>query len=547
MPDDAPQKPTLLFVDDEPSFLEMVRDVLTSLCEESWTILTAPDANQTHALIQSQNIDLVIVDMNMPGVSGAELVSQLHADYPTIPKIFLAGPVPDEDRINALDNGAILFLEKPDGLAGMKSIHNTLREILKWRAKQGDTPLPTHAPLLELVKLQCAAGNSCIFEVFNPEVQGRIFIQEGSIIHAESPGRRGQSAFTLLATLLDGEYRLKYFTGTPERSILRQWEFLYLEAVQLREQLLQAANETDAKPEQPAPQSTLETQPAPPPTTPTQPAPTLATPLGVSDEEATRTLFRRPSPPSSTPPPATPEPTTQPQTQQPPKPTSTSPRPQHPSPPTQKSPFSSNRTQEILVCSYNAEILYQWQSPQAETRLQLIETTRDRSERISTHLPVGPINRLELQSSTHRTILRFLEDGAVLARSNNGLKPSTSQPTTPTTPPQDWLAHHNQTPGLLAAAILSPQQPVANQSNHPDYPAETLQHAWQSLHELLSSLPNYQLNPWQVRWIFEEAQIYTLIRPDQYTLATLLPKDPALLDTSAIENIFTQFKSLQLP
>ncbi len=547
MPDDAPQKPTLLFVDDEPSFLEMIRDVLNDLCEQSWTILTAPDANQTHSLIQSHNVDLVVVDMNMPGVSGAELVSQLHNEYPAIPKIFLAGPVADEDRINALDNGAILFLEKPDGLAGMKSVHNTLREILKWRAKQGDTPLPSHAPLLDLVKLQCSAGNSCIFEVFNPEVQGRIFIQEGSIIHAESPGRRGQSAFTLLATLLDGEYRLKYFTGTPERSILRQWEFLYLEAVQLREQLIQAATEVDAKPEQPAQEPLREPSP---PTDPTPPTPT-----NVSDEEATRTLFRRPSPPSSSPSPATPattEPLAPAQTPQPATSSPNTPRPQRSEPPapthtSQRSPFASNRTQEILVCSYNAEILYQWQSPQAETRLQLIETTRDRSERISTHLPVGPVNRLELQSTTHRTILRFLEDGAVLARSNNGLKPSTSQPNNPIPSPQDWLAQHSQTPGLLAAARRAPPPTGANPSNPPNNPTRTLHHPRQSLHELLTSLPDYQLNPWQVRWIFEEAQIYTLIRQDHYTLATLLPKDPAHLDTSAIETIFTQFKSLQLP
>jgi two-component system response regulator AtoC len=102
-------KPLVLIVDDEPE----IRDVLAELLAADYRTTTA--ANGADALTQflREHPDVVLLDVNMPGMSGIEVQKDMHAIDDAVPVIMLTA-IQDIDRIaTALKNGAFSYLPKP--------------------------------------------------------------------------------------------------------------------------------------------------------------------------------------------------------------------------------------------------------------------------------------------------------------------------------------------------------------------------------------------------------------------------------------------------
>jgi hypothetical protein len=204
-----------------------------------------------------------------------------------------------------------------------------------------------------------------------------------------------------------------------------------------------------------------------------------------------------------------------------------------------------SKIRELLVCSYNAEVLHEWQCSTVEPRMKFIEAARDRSERLSQHLPLGPVDRLEFQAADGRLLTRFYEDGAILMRSATGSEPGPPGPGQFHQSMGGWLARHAQVRGLLAAGVIRAPQPAVTQAGTGGYGREGLSMAWQCVQEVFSLLPQQGLDPWQIRWVFEEAQLYGMRRQDTKILVMFLVKDPTELDAAAVEKLFLEFRSLQ--
>ncbi|WP_425619041.1 HD domain-containing phosphohydrolase [Anatilimnocola sp. NA78] len=102
--------PLILVVDDEP----LVRDVLTRwLRAEGFRCLSAADAESAWQQVQEQAVDLVTSDINMPGVSGIQLLARLQAADPDQAVLMLTGCGETSTAIRALTQGACGYLLKP--------------------------------------------------------------------------------------------------------------------------------------------------------------------------------------------------------------------------------------------------------------------------------------------------------------------------------------------------------------------------------------------------------------------------------------------------
>jgi len=91
------------------------------------------------------------------------------------------------------------------------------RVELLGRRENGDSSSPPRTPILQQVKQECSAKSSHLFEVYSQEIRGRIYVENGNIVHAESPGRRGQSA---VLSVFDRHFR-NYGSKRPFWSFLR--------------------------------------------------------------------------------------------------------------------------------------------------------------------------------------------------------------------------------------------------------------------------------------------------------------------------------------
>ncbi len=103
---------TVLAVDDDPGALQAIAGALGTLGYDVWQAADGPAAL---ALANEQQPDVILLDVNMPGMDGFEVCQQLKRRPETqlIPVVFLTGQGGRDTRIAALDAGATDFLNKP--------------------------------------------------------------------------------------------------------------------------------------------------------------------------------------------------------------------------------------------------------------------------------------------------------------------------------------------------------------------------------------------------------------------------------------------------
>lgn len=100
----------LLVVDDEPALRETLRDHLTEL---GYEVLAVDSATSALNRIAEFDPDLVLSDVQMPGMSGFELLAQLRKNRPETDVIIFTGHADVEGAINAMKSGASDYLIKP--------------------------------------------------------------------------------------------------------------------------------------------------------------------------------------------------------------------------------------------------------------------------------------------------------------------------------------------------------------------------------------------------------------------------------------------------
>lgn len=102
---------SLLLVDDEPNILSSLRRVLRS---GSYQIHTAGSGEQGLEILSSERIDLVISDMRMPGMDGAQFLEQVAKRWPDTVRLLLTGYADLESTISAINKGSIYkYFSKP--------------------------------------------------------------------------------------------------------------------------------------------------------------------------------------------------------------------------------------------------------------------------------------------------------------------------------------------------------------------------------------------------------------------------------------------------
>lgn len=101
---------TILVIDDEKN----IREGLSAALElEGYSVRLAADGREGLAQIEKGDIDLVITDLRMPGISGEEVLARVRGESPGIPVIVLTGHGSIDTAVDAMRNGAYDFLTKP--------------------------------------------------------------------------------------------------------------------------------------------------------------------------------------------------------------------------------------------------------------------------------------------------------------------------------------------------------------------------------------------------------------------------------------------------
>ena len=127
---------TILFVDDEPNILQGLRRMLRPLRKE-WQMFFAEGAMEALAILDEQNVDIVVSDMRMPEYDGAYLLGEVQKRSPGTARIILSGHAEQEMAIRSVA-ATHQFLAKP---CDAETLRETVQRTCQLREMMADPEL----------------------------------------------------------------------------------------------------------------------------------------------------------------------------------------------------------------------------------------------------------------------------------------------------------------------------------------------------------------------------------------------------------------------
>lgn len=119
----------ILIVEDDPNILMGLEDNLNL---EGYEVFTATNGVQGLKTAQEKEVDLLILDIVLPGINGYEICRKVKADKPELPVIMLTARGSEMDKVAGLDIGADDYITKPFSLPELLArIRATFRRVKK--------------------------------------------------------------------------------------------------------------------------------------------------------------------------------------------------------------------------------------------------------------------------------------------------------------------------------------------------------------------------------------------------------------------------------
>ncbi len=116
----------ILIVDDDPSMVRLIEHILQC---NTYQVLTANNGFQALKIAKSEELDIIILDLMLPGVDGFEVCHQLRDDPGTakLPILILSGKNEEKDMAEAFKVGANAYMSKP---VKPLELHNQIQDLL---------------------------------------------------------------------------------------------------------------------------------------------------------------------------------------------------------------------------------------------------------------------------------------------------------------------------------------------------------------------------------------------------------------------------------
>lgn len=132
----APAPLSILVVDDEPPIRRFLR---TSLTAQGYNALEADDGKSALEMLRRNHVDVLVLDLGLPGMGGFEVIEQLRDAGSALPIIVLSSRTDEAGKVKALDLGADDYVMKP---FGMDELLARIRAAVRHRLQQeGERPL----------------------------------------------------------------------------------------------------------------------------------------------------------------------------------------------------------------------------------------------------------------------------------------------------------------------------------------------------------------------------------------------------------------------
>lgn len=232
----------VLVVDDEEDMLWMLQRNLNKGMKDV-EILAAKSGEEALAVLSDKKVNLVISDINMPGISGLDLLVEINNKFPETGVIIMTAYPSNAYENEAMMSGSLRFIEKPFDIKDVRAI---VEDILSPEERfQGTVD---GIDLIDIVQLNGLSRATAALKVTTGSHEGMIFFKEGAVVHAMCDDITGEEAFFTILDFNGGSLQNINGVQPPIVSIDKSIEaLLFKAAVQSDEKIDDAQTAIELK------------------------------------------------------------------------------------------------------------------------------------------------------------------------------------------------------------------------------------------------------------------------------------------------------------
>lgn len=156
-----PEVSHVLIVDDERSIRSVLRTVLASF---GFAIVEAAAGEEALALLNTAQVDAVLLDISMPGMNGLQVCRIMRPSWPRLPIIMLTVQEGEDAKVEALDAGADDYITKPFHVGElMARLRSTIRRSRTTYDLAGDGIITIGQLSLDPVRHMVEKGGQALY------------------------------------------------------------------------------------------------------------------------------------------------------------------------------------------------------------------------------------------------------------------------------------------------------------------------------------------------------------------------------------------------
>ncbi len=209
------------------------------LINEGYEVLIARDAREAAKMIMASGVDIVLSELNLPEVDGLRFCQALRKKPETehLPFFFYTNDNGEKLAARCLEAGADDFLSKSSDLDLVcLKIKRALEKGQK-KPKRGVTGSLTDLSAMDIIQSVATGDKDVEITLHSNGKKGKIYIQGGEIIHAQSGDLVGEKAFYDLMAFQEGDFEIVPCSKFPGRTVHGNTMSLLMEGARLVDEM----------------------------------------------------------------------------------------------------------------------------------------------------------------------------------------------------------------------------------------------------------------------------------------------------------------------
>lgn len=227
----------ILLLDDDQDLLDTYGEILGQLASQP-EVHKCNAGARALAMLESEPFHLLICDLKMPKMDGLQVLSAVRRQHPHLRTVVLTSLVDEQFRSRVYALGVDLFWQKPGTEQEIKQFLECIESLLGREGSGGFRGVQSKS-LVDIIQLECISHSSSVLRITNGLYTGKIWINEGELIDAETEGAEAEAAFHKILSWKAGNFETLPADRDRPRRILQSYNALLLETAQAQDEALQ--------------------------------------------------------------------------------------------------------------------------------------------------------------------------------------------------------------------------------------------------------------------------------------------------------------------